>query len=61
MLLLLPGYVSTTDQHDLAFSIMVNNYGVQASYIRHLVDKVCIALSESKIADDNSAAPAPVD
>jgi D-alanyl-D-alanine carboxypeptidase/D-alanyl-D-alanine-endopeptidase (penicillin-binding protein 4) len=47
------GYVSTADQYNLAFSIMVNNYGVQASYIRNLVDKICVVLSESKIEGDN--------
>ena len=42
------GYVATADDRNLAFSIMVNNYGVQASYIRNLVDKICVALAEPR-------------
>ena len=38
------GYAAAADERNLAFSIMVNNYGVQASYIRNLVDKICVAL-----------------
>ena len=46
------GYIATADDRDLAFSIMVNNYGVQASYIRNLVDKICIALTEPSAQED---------
>ena len=49
------GYVATADDRNLAFSIMVNNYGVQASYIRNLVDKICVALAEPEPEQD--AAP----
>ena len=38
------GYVTTQDGRHLAFSVMTNNYGVQASYVRSLVDKICVAL-----------------
>ncbi len=41
------GYATTLDNRNLAFSILVNNYGVQASYIRSLVDKICVAMVES--------------
>ena len=41
------GYAATLDDRSLAFSILVNNYGVQASYIRSLVDKICVAMIES--------------
>ena len=41
------GYAATLDDRSLAFSILVNNYGVQASYIRSLVDKICVAMVES--------------
>ena len=41
------GYATTLDNRSLAFSILVNNYGVQASYIRSLVDKICVAMVES--------------
>ena len=50
------GYAETDDERNLAFSIMVNNYGVQASYIRNLVDKICVALAESE--SQENAAPA---
>ena len=46
------GYISTADDRGLAFSIMVNNYGVQASYIRNLVDKICVALAEPSEQED---------
>ena len=38
------GYATTQDGRQLAFSVMANNYGVQASYVRSLVDKICVAL-----------------
>ena len=38
------GYATTQDGRHLAFSVMTNNYGVQASYVRSLVDKICVAL-----------------
>jgi len=38
------GYATTQDGRRLAFSVMANNYGVQASYVRSLVDKICVAL-----------------
>ena len=41
------GYATTLDGRPLAFSILVNNYGVQASYIRSRVDKICVAMVTS--------------
>ncbi len=38
------GYATTEDGRHLAFSVMSNNYGVQASYVRSLADKICVAL-----------------
>jgi D-alanyl-D-alanine carboxypeptidase/D-alanyl-D-alanine-endopeptidase (penicillin-binding protein 4) len=38
------GYATTQDGRRLAFSVMANNYGVQTSYVRSLVDKICVAL-----------------
>ncbi len=38
------GYATTQDGRHLAFSVMTNNYGVQTSYVRSLVDKICVAL-----------------
>ena len=37
------GYATTEDGRQLAFSVMTNNYGVQASYVRGLADKICVA------------------
>ena len=41
------GYATALDGRHLAFSILVNNYGVQASYIRSRVDKICVAMVEA--------------
>ncbi len=41
------GYATALDGRHLAFSILVNNYGVQASYIRSRVDKICVAMVTS--------------
>ena len=38
------GYATTEDGRHLAFSVMTNNYGVQASYVRSLADRICVAL-----------------
>ena len=53
------GYISTADQRNLAFSIMVNNYGAQASYIRNLVDKICVLLVTPEPQESADAEPAP--
>ena len=44
------GYATTLDNRSLAFSILVNNHGIQASYVRSLVDKICVAMVESSPA-----------
>ena len=49
------GYATTLDNRSLAFSILVNNYGIQASYIRSLVDKICVAMVESAPAVETTA------
>ncbi len=49
------GYATTLDNRSLAFSILVNNYGVQASYIRSLVDKICVAMVESAPAVETTS------
>ena len=41
------GYATTLDGRHLVFSILVNNYGVQASYVRSRVDKICVAMVTS--------------
>lgn len=41
------GYAATLDERNLVFSIFVNNHGVKASYIRSLVDRICVGMVES--------------
>ena len=49
------GYAAALDDRSLAFSILVNNYGVKASYIRSRVDKICVAMVESAPALETTA------
>ena len=49
------GYATTLDNRSLAFSILVNNHGVQASYVRSLVDKICVAMVTSAPALETTA------
>lgn len=44
----LSGYADTVDGRELAFSIYVNNIGVSTSYVRRLVDQVCLAMVEAR-------------
>ena len=57
------GYATTQDGRHLAFSVMTNNYGVQASYVRGLVDKICVALIRplpAPVEGEGSPVPASV-
>ena len=53
----LSGYALTADSRHLAFSIYVNNIGVPTSYVRRLVDQICIALVRQR---PTGATPASV-
>ena len=44
----LSGFAVTDDDRDLAFSVYVNNIGVSTSYIRRLVDQVCLAMLKAR-------------
>jgi D-alanyl-D-alanine carboxypeptidase/D-alanyl-D-alanine-endopeptidase (penicillin-binding protein 4) len=40
----LSGYAFTDDGRNLAFSILVNNFGAPTSYIRSVVDEICLEM-----------------
>lgn len=40
----LSGYAFTDDGRNLAFSILVNNFGAPTSYIRSVVDEICLQM-----------------
>ncbi len=44
----LSGYALTVDERDLAFSIYVNNIGGPISYVRRLVDQICLAMVKAR-------------
>jgi D-alanyl-D-alanine carboxypeptidase/D-alanyl-D-alanine-endopeptidase (penicillin-binding protein 4) len=44
----LSGYAMREDESVVAFSILVNNYGVATSAVREVIDKIAVAILESK-------------
>jgi D-alanyl-D-alanine carboxypeptidase/D-alanyl-D-alanine-endopeptidase (penicillin-binding protein 4) len=44
----LSGYATTEDGRNLAFSIYVNNFAASGSYVRSLVDRVVLAMIQSR-------------
>jgi D-alanyl-D-alanine carboxypeptidase/D-alanyl-D-alanine-endopeptidase (penicillin-binding protein 4) len=44
----LSGYATTEDGRNLAFSIYVNNFATATSYVRSIVDRVVLAMIQSR-------------